>query len=76
MLFNMDLEKDEFTVGKNIKIFGVGGAGGNAVNAMIHFDLKGVEFIVANTNISDLQISNAKSKLQLGKPEVSNRLFR
>ena len=67
MLFNMDLEQDEFTVGKNIKIFGVGGAGGNAVNAMIHFDLKGVEFIVANTNISDLQISNAKSKLQLGK---------
>ncbi|MCD4818241.1 MAG: cell division protein FtsZ [Candidatus Cloacimonetes bacterium] len=63
----MDLEKDEFTVGKNIKIFGVGGAGGNAVNAMIHFDLKGVEFIVANTNISDLQISSAKSKLQLGK---------
>ncbi len=54
-------------IGTNIKIIGVGGAGGNAVNTMIANDLSGVEFIAANTDISDLVKSKAKMKLQLGK---------
>ena len=54
-------------IGTNIKIVGVGGAGGNAVNTMIEKELYGVEFIAANTDISDLVKSQAKMKLQLGK---------
>ncbi len=54
-------------IGTNIKIFGVGGAGGNAINTMIENDLSGVEFLTANTDISDLVKSKAKMKLQLGK---------
>jgi cell division protein FtsZ len=59
--------KDEYSCGKNIKIFGVGGAGGNAVNTMMKQDLRGVEFIVANTDINDLNKSMAPLKLQMGK---------
>ncbi len=54
-------------VGTNIKIIGVGGAGGNAINTMIINDLAGVEFIAANTDVGDLTKSHAKMKLQLGK---------
>lgn len=54
-------------VGTNIKIIGVGGAGGNAINTMITNDLGGVEFIAANTDAGDLAKSLAKMKLQLGK---------
>ncbi|MDY0325818.1 MAG: cell division protein FtsZ [Candidatus Cloacimonadaceae bacterium] len=54
-------------VGTNIKVIGVGGAGGNAINTMIKNGLSGVEFIAANTDADDLTKSNAKMKLQLGK---------
>jgi cell division protein FtsZ len=54
-------------LGTNIKIIGVGGAGGNAINAMIENNLYGVEFIAANTDASDLAKSKANMKLQLGK---------
>nr|MDK2851666.1 cell division protein FtsZ [Candidatus Cloacimonadota bacterium] len=54
-------------LGTNIKIIGVGGAGGNAINTMIRNDLHDVEFIAANTDFGDLQKSLAKMKLQLGK---------
>ena len=50
----------------NIKVIGVGGGGGNAINRMIELDLKGVEFISANTDLQDLRKSNASIKLQLG----------
>lgn len=53
--------------GTNIKIIGVGGAGGNALNAMIANDLEYVEFIAANTDNGDLAKSNAKMKIQLGR---------
>ena len=66
-MLELDLTHDEIPFGTNIKIFGVGGSGGNAVNTMIENSLKGVEFIVANTDISELQKSSAKVKLQLGK---------
>jgi len=50
-----------------IKVIGIGGAGGNAVNNMIEADLKGVKFIVANTDAQALGISNAPVKLQIGQ---------
>ena len=49
-----------------ITVFGVGGAGGNAVNNMIEMNLEGVEFIVANTDAQALQQSNAPTKVQMG----------
>ncbi|WP_300461386.1 cell division protein FtsZ [Desulfobacula sp.] len=50
-----------------IKVIGVGGAGGNAVNNMIDAKLKGVKFIVANTDIQALDASRAEVKIQIGK---------
>ena len=50
-----------------IKVIGVGGAGGNAVNNMINANLQGVKFIVANTDAQALETSNAEAKIQLGK---------
>lgn len=49
-----------------IKVIGVGGGGGNAVNRMIDARLDGVEFIVANTDVQALNMSQAPVKLQLG----------
>ncbi|MBA3068425.1 MAG: cell division protein FtsZ [Hyphomonas sp.] len=49
-----------------ILVFGVGGAGGNAINNMIEANLQGVEFIVANTDAQALSRSRAESCLQLG----------
>ncbi|MDJ0639332.1 MAG: cell division protein FtsZ [Paracoccaceae bacterium] len=49
-----------------ITVFGVGGAGGNAVNNMIDKKLEGVEFVVANTDAQALQQSNASTKIQMG----------
>jgi cell division protein FtsZ len=49
-----------------IKVIGVGGGGGNAVNRMIESHLEGVEFVVANTDLQALKLSNAPVKIQLG----------
>jgi cell division protein FtsZ len=49
-----------------IKVIGVGGGGGNAVNRMIDAGLEGIEFIVANTDLQALRMSHAPAKLQLG----------
>ncbi|MCC5968614.1 MAG: cell division protein FtsZ [Pararhodobacter sp.] len=49
-----------------ITVFGVGGAGGNAVNNMIEQALEGVEFVVANTDAQALQQSKARARIQLG----------
>jgi cell division protein FtsZ len=49
-----------------IKVIGVGGGGGNAVNRMICAGVEGVEFIVANTDLQALQMSHAPVKIQLG----------
>ena len=49
-----------------LTVFGVGGAGGNAVNNMIAKNLEGVEFVVANTDAQALGQSDAESKIQLG----------
>ena len=50
-----------------IKVIGVGGAGGNAVNNMIDAKLQGVKFIVANTDVQALEASRAEVKIQIGK---------
>jgi cell division protein FtsZ len=49
-----------------IFVFGVGGAGGNAVNNMIAAGLQGVDFVVANTDAQHLMISKAERRIQLG----------
>ena len=49
-----------------IKVIGVGGAGGNAINTMVESGLENVEFIVANTDAQALQNSQAPYKIQLG----------
>ena len=49
-----------------IKVIGVGGGGGNAVNRMICAGVEGVEFVVANTDLQALQMSRAPVKIQLG----------
>src|SRR5437764_2257259 len=49
-----------------IKVIGVGGGGGNAVNRMINAKVEGVEFLVANTDLQALQMSQASVKIQLG----------
>lgn len=70
----MDLEFDTAPVsGAVIKVIGVGGAGNNAVNRMISDNVKGVEFIVANTDLQALANSNAETKIQLG-PKLTRGL--
>jgi len=49
-----------------IVVFGVGGAGGNAVNNMIEAGLEGVEFVVANTDAQQLQFAKTERRVQLG----------
>lgn len=49
-----------------IRVVGVGGAGGNAINTMIQSELKGVEFIAINTDVQDLHKCRAPEKLQIG----------
>ena len=50
-----------------IKVIGVGGAGGNAINNMIDSNLQGVKFIAANTDAQSLEVSKAMVKLQMGE---------
>jgi cell division protein FtsZ len=57
----------------NIKVIGIGGGGGNAVNNMINQSLRGVDFIVANTDAQAIEHSQAELKLQLGS-EVTRGL--
>ena len=49
-----------------ILVLGVGGAGGNAINAMIEAGMEGVEFVAVNTDAQDLKMSKAHAKIQIG----------
>lgn len=60
-----ELEEDN-CLGANIKVIGVGGGGGNAVQTMIEGGLQGVEFWVANTDRQALEHNRASGKIQLG----------
>ena len=65
------IEKEEMRAdgdsGTVIKVIGVGGAGGNAVEHMIREGVNGVEFVAANTDAQALKRSSAQTKLQLGR---------
>lgn len=73
---------DNATLGTIIKVVGVGGAGGNAVQHMINKGVSGVEFIAANTDAQALKLSLADNVIQIGetglgagmKPEVGREL--
>ncbi len=62
-----DLLHDEQTPPTDIKVVGVGGAGGNAVNRMIASGLKKVTFVAMNTDVQALQRSNAQVRIPIGK---------
>lgn len=70
MEFSLDSNENH---GARIKVIGVGGGGSNAVNRMIKENVKGVEFIVANTDVQALSTSNAETKIQLG-PKLTKGL--
>jgi cell division protein FtsZ len=63
----MFMNDDQFSSGPVLKVIGVGGGGGNAVNRMIENGVQGVEFITANTDAQVLRLSKADTRVQLGK---------
>lgn len=66
MALNLTMTSEREELKPRITVFGVGGAGGNAVNNMIDKALEGVEFVVANTDAQALQQSRAGSRIQMG----------
>ena len=64
MLFEFDSLAEQKA---NLKVIGVGGAGGNAVNRMIQAGMQGVDFMVINTDAQDLENNAAENKIQIGK---------
>mgnify|MGYP000447695739 CR=1 FL=1 len=70
MAFVLDEEMQNVT---NIKVIGVGGGGGNAVNRMVESGLSGVEFVAMNTDQQALLNSKATQKVQLGAKLTKGR---
>jgi cell division protein FtsZ len=66
MALNLTMTSEREELKPRITVFGVGGAGGNAVNNMIDKALEGVEFVVANTDAQALQQSRAHARIQMG----------
>ena len=60
-------DQDNFNQKPVIKVIGVGGGGGNAVNRMIENDVKGAYFVTMNTDAQVLKVSKAETRIQLGK---------
>src|SRR3989337_4367370 len=58
---------EHVNLGARIKVIGIGGGGGNAINTMISSKLTGVDFIVANTDAQSIEASRASVKIQLGE---------
>ncbi len=63
---DISFDEDPPTSGARIKVIGVGGGGGNAVNHMIEARIEGIDFLVANTDAQALRRSHAPIKLQIG----------
>ncbi len=63
---NIIIDDEPPITGARIKVIGVGGGGGNAVNRMIEAGIEGIEFLVANTDLQALKRSRAPIKIQLG----------
>ena len=68
-----DLHEEATMVPAKIKVLGVGGGGGTAVNRMMAAKLRGIEFIAANTDLQALAKCRAPVKLQLG-PQITKGL--
>ncbi|WP_298492062.1 cell division protein FtsZ [uncultured Maritimibacter sp.] len=66
MTLNLTMPGQDQDLKPRITVFGVGGAGGNAVNNMIDKALEGVEFVVANTDAQALQQAKAPARIQMG----------
>jgi cell division protein FtsZ len=60
-------DQEQSINGANIKVVGIGGGGGNAVNRMIEAGIEGVQFLVANTDLQALKSSRASIKIQIGE---------
>src|SRR5262245_32102972 len=67
------LDEDENRISARIKVIGVGGGGGNAVNRMVLRGLGDVEYIVANTDSQALASNAAPTKVQLGRLLTNGR---
>jgi len=65
-MFSIEFADDTQEYQARIKVIGVGGSGGNAVNTMINFGLEGVEFIAINTDAQALNVNAAPTKLNIG----------
>src|ERR1700694_5525351 len=63
---NIFIDDEPPITGARIKVIGVGGGGGNAVNRMMDMGIEGIEFVVANTDLQALKRSRAPVKIQLG----------
>lgn len=63
---NIFIDDEPPITGARIKVIGIGGGGGNAVNRMIEAGIEGIEFLVANTDLQALKRSKAPIKIQLG----------
>lgn len=66
MTFSIQFTDETLENQPRIKVIGVGGSGGNAINTMINFGLEGVEFIVVNTDVQALAANAAPLKLSIG----------
>ncbi len=66
MSFSIEFAEDNLSYDARIKVIGVGGSGGNAVNTMMNLGLEGVEFIAVNTDAQALQNCLAPTKIQIG----------
>ena len=66
MTFSIEFADETQAYQARIKVIGVGGSGGNAVNTMIHFGLEGVEFISVNTDAQALGSNAAAQKISIG----------
>jgi cell division protein FtsZ len=66
MSFSIEFADETQEYQARIKVIGVGGSGGNAVNTMINYGLEGVEFIVVNTDVQALNVNGAATKINIG----------
>jgi cell division protein FtsZ len=66
MSFSIEFADEARAYNARIKVIGVGGSGGNAINTMIHFGLEGVEFITVNTDAQALGSNAAAEKISIG----------
>ena len=66
MSFSIEFAEESQQYQARIKVIGVGGSGGNAINTMIHFGLEGVEFLSVNTDAQALNSNSAAERLSIG----------